>query len=136
VLWLCTGAAPAESSVCEPSPEVGQQIESASKGLASPTLNLEEVIEPLRELRRRLPKDLFVHARYQDAIKERGVEGHLKQMLDEYLALRNEHAKDPFLGRSSDASSDLRDRGSPRNRSKFCTRASSAGRDLRERLIP
>ncbi len=96
VLWLCTGAAPAQSSVCEPSAEVGQQIESASKGLASPTLNLEEVIEPLRDLRRRLPKDLFVHTRYQDAIKERGVEGHLKEMLDEYLALKNEHADDPF----------------------------------------
>jgi hypothetical protein len=96
VLWLCTGATPAESSLCQPGPEVGQQIESASKGLASPTLNVEEVIEPLRDLRRRLPKDLFVHARYQDAIKERGVEGHLREMLDEYLALKNTHAEDPF----------------------------------------
>jgi tetratricopeptide (TPR) repeat protein len=96
VLWLCTGAAPAKSSLCEPSPEVGQQIESASKGLASLNLNLEEVIEPLRDLRRRLPTDLFVHTHYQDAIKGRGVEGHLREMLDEYLALKNQHADDPF----------------------------------------
>lgn len=96
MLWLCTGAASAQSSLCEPSPEVGQQIERASKSLASPTFNLDEVIEPIRELRRRWPKDLFVHARYQDAIKERGVEGHLREMLDEYLKLKNEHSDDPL----------------------------------------
>jgi hypothetical protein len=54
------------------------------------------VIEPLRSLRARFPNDLFVHLRYQDAIKERGVEGHLQGLFEEYLALRIEHPDDPF----------------------------------------
>jgi len=80
---------------CEPRAEVLQELEKISSAPVAENATVEQVVEPLRNLRVRLPDDLFVHLRYQDAIKERGVEGHLKEMFDEYLVLTMKHPGDP-----------------------------------------
>jgi hypothetical protein len=89
-----SAANPAPGPLCEPGAEVVRALEEASPGAENATA--EQVIEPLRRLRSRMPDDLFVHLRYQDAIKERGVEGHLRVMDQEYLALKFKHPGDPF----------------------------------------
>jgi hypothetical protein len=95
-LTVCASAASAAGPRCEPSAEVLQELEKVSSAPAAENATVEQVIEPLGSLRVRLPDDLFVHLRYQDAIKERGVEGHLKELFDEYLVLTMKHPGDPF----------------------------------------
>jgi hypothetical protein len=94
-VWA-SAANSAHGPLCEPSAEVLRELEEASSATGAESATVEQVIEPLRRLRGRLPDDLFVHLRYQDAIKERGVEGHLRQMLEEYLVLKIKHPGDPF----------------------------------------
>ena len=94
-LWAST-ANSAQGPLCEPSAEVLQELEKASSATGADNPTVEQVIEPLRSLRDRFPNDLFVHLRYQDAIKDRGVEGHLKELFEEYLVLKIKHPDDPF----------------------------------------
>jgi hypothetical protein len=94
-VWA-SAAHSAQGPRCEPSAEVLQELEKTSPATGTENATVEQVIEPLRSLRGRFPDDLFVHLRYQDAIKERGVEGHLKEMFDEYLVLKIKHPDDPF----------------------------------------
>ncbi len=97
---LCLGlfaAAPsmATPDLCEPGPEIERAIAEAVASVAQDA-PYEERMAPLRELRDRFAGDLFVHLRYQDAIFEHGIEGHLKEMLEEYLQLQIQHDGDPF----------------------------------------
>jgi hypothetical protein len=88
-----SAAASAPQKFCEPSDEIQQEIAKAVS--ATPEKGtFEELTAPLAALRDRFPHDLFVHIRYQDAVDEHGIEGHLKQMADEYLALRDAHPGD------------------------------------------
>jgi hypothetical protein len=93
-VWA-SAAHSAQGPRCEPSAEVRQELEQASSAIVE-NATVEQVVEPLRSLRVSFPDDLFVHLRYQDAIKERGVEGHLREMFDEYLVLKIKHPDDPF----------------------------------------
>ena len=88
-------ARPASAHLCEPTPEIQRAIEEAFAS-APDGASFDERMAPLRELRQRFPGNLFVHVRYQDAIVERGIEGHLQEMAEEYLRLANEHGGDPF----------------------------------------
>jgi pentatricopeptide repeat protein len=93
-LWAVPAfSAPGE--LCEPRAEVLRELEQASSG-GEEQGPAEQMIESLRGLRDRFPDDLFVHLRYQDAVQQRGVEGHLKEMFEEYLVLRTEHPDDPL----------------------------------------
>jgi hypothetical protein len=53
--------------------------------------DLERALGSLRALREKLPGDLFVHLRYQDAIFDHGTEGNLRAMLREYQNLAADH---------------------------------------------
>lgn len=81
--------------LCEASPEIEGAILDALAA-APRDAPFEERTAPLRALRDRSERDLFVHVRYQDAIFEQGIEGHLKEMLEEYLQLQTKHAGDPL----------------------------------------
>src|SRR5216684_5229770 len=94
--WVTTPAVSAQALFCEPGAEIRQELEKASSATAPENASPEQVIEPLRSLRARFPNHLSVHLRYQDAIKERGVDGHLQGLFEEYLALKIEHPDDPF----------------------------------------
>jgi hypothetical protein len=91
-------AAPSMSApdLCEPGPEIARAIDEALAA-APGDAPYEERMAPLRALRIRFERELFVHLRYQDAIFDQGIEGHLKEMLEEYLGLQAKHAGDPLF---------------------------------------
>ena len=91
-------AAPSMSApdLCEPGPEIARAIDEALAA-APGDAPYEERMAPLRALRVRFERELFVHLRYQDAIFDQGIEGHLKEMLEEYLGLQAKHAGDPLF---------------------------------------
>jgi hypothetical protein len=83
----------APHELCEPSLEIQQEIANALS--ATPEKGtFEELTAPFRALRERFPNELFAHLRYQDAVNERGIEGHLKALTEEYVALRDAHPGD------------------------------------------
>jgi len=88
---LAARSAPGE--LCEPSPEVRQEIAKALSATPN-TGTFEELTAPFKALREKFPNDLFAHVRYQDAVNEDGIEGHLKELTEAYLALRESHPGD------------------------------------------
>jgi hypothetical protein len=89
-LFASSAALSLTPDLCEPSLEVRQEIAKASS--ATPESGtFEELTAAFKALRERFPNDLFAHVRYQDAVNERGIEGHLKALTEEYLALRDAH---------------------------------------------
>ena len=89
-LLAASEALSAPQKLCEPSPQIQQEIARASS--ATPAKgSFEELTAPFKALRERFPNDLFAHVRYQDAVNEHGIEGHLKGLTEEYLALRDAH---------------------------------------------
>jgi hypothetical protein len=90
-----TAALSAQGDLCAPSAEIVRELEQASSG-APEQGPAEQLIVSLRNLRARFPENLFVHLAYQDAVKQRGVEGHLKEVFEDYLILRTQHPDDPF----------------------------------------
>ncbi len=89
-LFASSTAVAAPRELCEASSDLQRDLEHASSPASEP-INFDDFIAPFRALRERLPEELFVHMRYQDAVNERGIEGHLKQMVEEYSALRDAH---------------------------------------------
>src|ERR1700730_270700 len=93
---LLASAAPgAEQNLCEPSREIQLEIERAASA-APPNALFDQATAPFRALRDRFPADLFAHLRYQDAVADNGIEGHLKGMVAEYAKLRVEHPDETF----------------------------------------
>src|SRR5436853_7918886 len=84
-------AAPSQQPLCEPAPGVQRALDEAvPPGFAR--ADVEGVFASLRALRVRFPSDVFVHARFQDAVVEGGTEGNLKAMVREYQILASDHA--------------------------------------------
>src|SRR5258706_566408 len=83
------------ANLCEPTPEIERAIGEVLAPLPQDA-PLEDRLEALRTLRTRFERDLFVHLRYQDEVFERGIEGQLREMLEEYLLLRAGHEGDAF----------------------------------------
>jgi len=52
---------------------------------------------PFRAVRDRYPDDIFAHERYQDAVNEYGIEGHLRLLNKEYQELDFKHPSDPIF---------------------------------------
>jgi hypothetical protein len=52
---------------------------------------------PFRAVRDRHPDDLFAHERYQDAVNEYGIEGHLRLLNKQYQELDFKHPSDPIF---------------------------------------
>jgi len=79
-------------AVCEPSAEVRAALEKAAAlSVADPTAS-DQNIAPFQALRERYPGELFVHERYQDAVQQYGIEGHLRELTENYQALALEHS--------------------------------------------
>jgi hypothetical protein len=90
-LFASSAALSAPGELCEPSVEVRQEIAKALSATPE-TGTFEELTAPFQALREKFPSDLFAHVRYQDAVNERGIEGHLKALTEEYFALRDAHS--------------------------------------------
>ena len=96
--WLVVLAGTPSTSAahfCEPSPEIARAIGEALAAVPEGA-SYQERMAPLQRLRDRFEHDLFVHVLYQDAIFEHGIEGHLREMLEQYLRLQMEHGGDPL----------------------------------------
>jgi hypothetical protein len=77
----------ASSRFCEARPEVRAELsEAAARPIVNPQ-DFDQNVKPFLALRQRYPGNLFVQERYQDAVREYGIEGHLRALTEEYQAL-------------------------------------------------
>ena len=88
---LLLTAAWAQGEACGPSPEVRSQLGQIKVVVAGP-LDFDRGLAPLLALRRQHPSDLWVNLRYQDAIQQYGIEGHLRKLTEEYQVLSMQHS--------------------------------------------
>ncbi len=84
-------AAASPADVCEPDPAIRVQIQNAAARRPTNPAAFDENVAPFLALRQHHPNDLFVHERYQDAVQQYGIEGHLRLLTQEYQALSIEH---------------------------------------------
>jgi len=84
----------AQADLCEPSSEVRAAIDRAAGVTVTDVTAFDRNIAPFQALRKSYPRNLFVHERYQDAVQEHGIEGHLRALTQEYQALAAEHPDD------------------------------------------
>ena len=79
--------------LCEPPAEIRAELEKAAAlPIADPTV-FEQNVAPFQALRDD-PGNLFVHERYQDAVQQYGIEGHLRQLTQDYQNLTLDHSGD------------------------------------------
>jgi len=90
---LCFSAQGARSAACTLSPEIRGELAKTSNVVAVPS-DFDRHIAPLLALRQRHPDDLLVHELYQDAVQGYGIEGHLRQLTEEYQVLSMQHPDD------------------------------------------
>jgi len=86
------------SAACHPSAELEAEFENAGQlagAVANPFGALERAA-PFRAVRDRHPDDIFAQERYQDAVNEYGIEGHLRLLNKEYLELEFRHPGEPM----------------------------------------
>jgi len=96
LLVLLAAAGPLSArELCQAGAGLQREIDQALAA-APQSASFEERVAPLRELREKHQGDLFVHLVYQDLFFEQGIEGHLKELMEEYLRLQVQHEGDPF----------------------------------------
>ncbi|MBZ5618174.1 MAG: hypothetical protein LAQ69_05465 [Acidobacteriia bacterium] len=84
----------AQSGVCRAAPQLAAELQKAAATPVTNPVATEQNVAPFLELRERYPESLFVHEAYQDAIHRHGIEGHLRELEDQYLALEAQHPGD------------------------------------------
>jgi hypothetical protein len=80
----------AQGEACVPSPEIRAQLDKIKVAVAGPS-DFDRGLAPLRALRQQHPSDLWVNERYQDAVQQYGIEGHLRKLTEEYQVLSMQH---------------------------------------------
>jgi hypothetical protein len=93
VLWLLLTPVWALGGPCAPSPEIRSQLESITVVVRSPS-DFDQALAPLGALRQHYPNDLWVNERYQDAVQQYGIEGHLRKLTEDYQVLSMQHPDD------------------------------------------
>jgi len=81
-----------QSSLCGPTAGIGAELEKIGPLALTDAAAYDQTIAPLQALRARYPEDLFVHERYQDFVQQYGIEGHLRQLTEEYQAFTFQHS--------------------------------------------
>jgi tetratricopeptide (TPR) repeat protein len=80
--------------------------------VSSPS-DFDQALAPLVALRQRYPNNLWVNERYQDAVQQYGIEGHVRKLTEDYQVLAMQHPDDPtysylysrsLMGRNTSAS--------------------------------
>jgi hypothetical protein len=99
VAGICRGA-----GVCEPDAAIQGEFDAAESAPVRDPADFDRNVAPFRALRAAHElaghepaaheDDLFVHERYQDAVRRHGIEGHLKAMAEEYQLLALRHPGD------------------------------------------
>ncbi len=94
LLTTATAAQTVHPAVCGPTPNVRHEIQQADMTPVGNPVDFDHNIAPFRSLRARYPANLFVNERYQDAVQQFGIEGHLGALTQEYQDLLLEHPDD------------------------------------------
>jgi hypothetical protein len=90
VTWLIVMPASAQGGPCGPSPEIRARLEKITV-VVSNASDFDRALAPLVELRQSYPHDLWVNQRYQDAVQQYGIEGHLRKLTEDYQVLSMQH---------------------------------------------
>ncbi len=90
LLLLLLASVRAQNIPCGPAPAIGAQLEKTIVVLSGPS-DFDSSLRPLLALRDRYPQDLWVNERYQDAVQQYGIEGHLRKLTEEYQVLSMQH---------------------------------------------
>ncbi|MGC2186452.1 MAG: hypothetical protein WA637_24505 [Terriglobales bacterium] len=91
VAWLLLlTSAWAQGNACGPSPEIRPQLDRI-KVVVTGASDFDRALAPLRALRQQYQSDLWVNQRYQDAVQQYGIEGHLRKLTEEYQILSMQH---------------------------------------------
>jgi hypothetical protein len=93
VALLLLTSAWAQGEACGPSPEIRAQLDRIKVAVTGAS-EFDRGLAPLRALRQRHPSDLWVNERYQDAVQQYGIEGHLRKLTEEYQVLSMQHPDD------------------------------------------
>ena len=94
ILWLLLASLWAQGGPCGPTPEIRSQLEKVTVVVSSPS-DFDKAVAPLLGLREKYPGDLWVNERYQDAVQQYGIEGHVRKLTEEYQVLSMQHPDDP-----------------------------------------
>jgi hypothetical protein len=94
-ILFCTLLAPpwVLGAPCGPSPEIRSQLEKITVAVSNPS-DFDRALAPLIILRQHYPDDLWVNERYQDAVQQYGIEGHLRKLTEDYQVLSMQHPDD------------------------------------------
>jgi tetratricopeptide (TPR) repeat protein len=97
-LAVCASALSAQPAPCNASPEILAEFREAAAASAAVTDSFGALkkAQPFLELCYRHPDDLIVHERYQDAMHENGIEGHLRLLTKQYKTLEDRHPGEPM----------------------------------------
>ena len=85
-------------AACGPTPGVEAELQKAAElaaAVADP-FGAWDKAAPFLAVRDRYPDNLFAHERYQDAVNEYGIEGHLRLLHKNYQELDFKHSGDPM----------------------------------------
>jgi hypothetical protein len=93
LLWFLVASVWSQAAPWGPSPEIRSQLEKITVVVSGPS-DLDRVLAPLVALRQRYPNDLWVNERYQDVVQQYGIEGHLRQLTEDYQVLSMQHPDD------------------------------------------
>ena len=85
-----------QTSACAPPPDLQREIQAAAAASLDvrDAMDFDRNVASWRELRARHPDDLFVNERYQDAVSQHGIEGHMKVLIEEYQDRATQAAND------------------------------------------
>lgn len=87
---LLVTSAWSEGEGCRPSPEIRAQL-AKIKVVVTGAADFDHGLAPLLALRQQHPQDLWVNRRYQDTVRQYGIEGHLRKLTEEYQVLSMQH---------------------------------------------
>jgi hypothetical protein len=94
VLISSLAAWAASSNSCGPASEIRSELQKAAAAPITDPTDFDRNVAPFLTLRERYPNDLFVHERYQDAVGQHGIEGHMRALAQEYQTLAEQHPGD------------------------------------------
>lgn len=91
---LTSVAAWCASPACGPASDIQAELQKTAAAPVKDPADFDHNVAPFLALRQRYANDLFVHERYQDAVTQYGIEGHLRSLTDDYEDLLRKHPND------------------------------------------
>jgi hypothetical protein len=84
----------AGQNYCQPAPQLQADLQKAATSPAKDRTDFDHNVAAFRSLRQQYSQDVFAHERYQDAVQEYGIEGHLRALVEEYQIFQVQNPED------------------------------------------